>query len=149
MDSDRADPAAGHYNDGNRAFLQALMARGVLTLEEGQKILAAIFTVQEGRSVTSSLRSYFFREIADLFAFSSRKTKSPSRCHASRSRFLHLRRRRSALPLRLRDPEHAASDQQAADLWAREQRQRSPYAARDYADARGVILYPALDGCDV
>jgi hypothetical protein len=36
------------YNDGNRAFLQAFFARGQLTLKEGQKILQAIFSVQEG-----------------------------------------------------------------------------------------------------
>jgi hypothetical protein len=36
------------YNDGNRAFLQAFFARGQLTLEDGKKILAAIFSVQEG-----------------------------------------------------------------------------------------------------
>jgi hypothetical protein len=40
----------GNYNDGNRAFLQALMARGTLTFEEGKKILAAIFTILEGPS---------------------------------------------------------------------------------------------------
>jgi hypothetical protein len=39
----------GDYNDGNRAFLQALMARGTMTFKEGQKVLAAIFTVQEGQ----------------------------------------------------------------------------------------------------
>jgi non-structural maintenance of chromosomes element 1 len=48
MDLDNDDPAAGHYNDGNRAFLQAIMARGTLTLKEGKGILAAIFTAQEG-----------------------------------------------------------------------------------------------------
>ncbi|OLN87883.1 Non-structural maintenance of chromosomes element 1-like protein [Colletotrichum chlorophyti] len=35
-----------HYNDGNRAFLQAFLARGTLTFEEAQHILAAIFTLQ-------------------------------------------------------------------------------------------------------
>jgi hypothetical protein len=55
MDADAADPAAEDYNDGNRAFLQAFMARGTLTLSEGQKILAAIFTVQEGQSLLAIL----------------------------------------------------------------------------------------------
>lgn len=49
---DAADPAMGHYNDGNRAFLQALLARGMVTFEEGQKILAAIFTAQDGMPST-------------------------------------------------------------------------------------------------
>ncbi|OHW90847.1 RING-like domain-containing protein [Colletotrichum incanum] len=35
-----------HYNDGNRAFLQAFLARGTLTFEEAQIILAEIFTVE-------------------------------------------------------------------------------------------------------
>jgi hypothetical protein len=48
MDGDDADPSLAHYNDANRAFLQALLARGMVTFEEGQKILAAIFTAQEG-----------------------------------------------------------------------------------------------------
>ena len=50
MDLDGADPAAGHYNDTNRAFLQSFIARGTLTLEEGKKLLAAIFTAQDGKS---------------------------------------------------------------------------------------------------
>jgi hypothetical protein len=44
---------ADGYNDGNRAFLQAFFARGQMTLKEGQKILAAIFSVQEGRPFSS------------------------------------------------------------------------------------------------
>ncbi|EFQ27694.1 RING-like domain-containing protein [Colletotrichum graminicola] len=35
-----------HYNDGNRAFLQAFLARGTLTFEEAQTILAEIFTIE-------------------------------------------------------------------------------------------------------
>lgn len=38
----------GQYNDGNRAFLQAFISRGTLTLQEAKPILAAIFTAQEG-----------------------------------------------------------------------------------------------------
>ncbi|GJC94053.1 RING-like domain-containing protein [Colletotrichum higginsianum] len=34
------------YNDGNRAFLQAFVARGTLTFKEGQTILAEIFTIE-------------------------------------------------------------------------------------------------------
>ena len=48
MDGDDAEPAAAEYNNTNRAFLQALLARGMVTFEDGQKILAAIFTAQEG-----------------------------------------------------------------------------------------------------
>ncbi|KAH0564928.1 hypothetical protein GP486_001683 [Trichoglossum hirsutum] len=36
------------YNDSNRAFLQAIMARGALTLKDARPILAAIFTAHEG-----------------------------------------------------------------------------------------------------
>jgi hypothetical protein len=46
--SEAGDPALSSYNDGNRAFLQALMARGTMTFKEGQVVLAAIFTLQEG-----------------------------------------------------------------------------------------------------
>ena len=47
------DENESQYNDGNRAFLQALMARGTMTFKEGQEVLAAIFTVQEGQSSIS------------------------------------------------------------------------------------------------
>jgi hypothetical protein len=33
------------YDDSNRAFLQAFLARGSLTLEQAKPILAGIFTV--------------------------------------------------------------------------------------------------------
>ncbi|KAI1094875.1 Nse1 non-SMC component of SMC5-6 complex-domain-containing protein [Rostrohypoxylon terebratum] len=36
-----------HYDDSNRAFLQAFMARGTLTFKQARPILAAIFTAQE------------------------------------------------------------------------------------------------------
>ena len=45
--SDAGDIPA-HYNDGNRAFLQSFLAHGSMRLEDGQKVLAGIFTVQEG-----------------------------------------------------------------------------------------------------
>ena len=37
------------YDDSNRAFLQAFLARSVLTLETAKPLLAAIFSVHEGR----------------------------------------------------------------------------------------------------
>ncbi|TDZ27270.1 Non-structural maintenance of chromosomes element 1-like protein, partial [Colletotrichum trifolii] len=37
---------AAHYNDGNRAFLQAFLARGALTFGDAQHILAEIFTLE-------------------------------------------------------------------------------------------------------
>ncbi|KAJ5241746.1 DNA repair protein Nse1 [Penicillium citrinum] len=43
MDSD--------YNDANRAFLQAFMARSSMTLEEAQPVLAAILSTHEGRTI--------------------------------------------------------------------------------------------------
>ncbi|KAI3318448.1 Nse1 non-SMC component of SMC5-6 complex-domain-containing protein [Xylariaceae sp. AK1471] len=46
MDEDQ-DDLAGQYDDGNRAFLQAFLARGTMTFKESQPILAAIFTAQE------------------------------------------------------------------------------------------------------
>lgn len=41
------DGIRGQYNDTNRAFLQAFMARGTLTFPEAQSILAAIFSINE------------------------------------------------------------------------------------------------------
>lgn len=46
---------AESYNDGNRAFLQAFMARGTITLEDARTILAAIFTIQEGTAISPML----------------------------------------------------------------------------------------------
>jgi non-structural maintenance of chromosomes element 1 len=45
-----------HYNDGNRAFLQSLLARGTMKFEDGQNVLAAIFTVQEGKQISQPLQ---------------------------------------------------------------------------------------------
>lgn len=39
------------YDDSNRAFLQAFLARSVLTLKDAQPILAGIFSISEGRKV--------------------------------------------------------------------------------------------------
>lgn len=36
------------YDDSHRAFLQSILARGSLTLKEGQQLLAAILSVKEG-----------------------------------------------------------------------------------------------------
>ncbi|KAH8162571.1 hypothetical protein CIB48_g5665 [Xylaria polymorpha] len=52
MDEDLdQDELIGQYNDGNRAFLQAFLARGTMTFKESQPILADIFTAQEGQAV--------------------------------------------------------------------------------------------------
>ena len=56
------DPS--NYDDANRAFLQAFLARSSLTFETAKPVLAAIFTVREGREVLPNdvteddLRSY-------------------------------------------------------------------------------------------
>ena len=42
--------SAGQYDDSNRAFLQAFMARGTLTFKEARPLLAAIFSVKDGTS---------------------------------------------------------------------------------------------------
>ncbi|KAK1756004.1 Nse1 non-SMC component of SMC5-6 complex-domain-containing protein [Echria macrotheca] len=47
MDHDGAAPG-DHYDNTNRAFLQALMARGSLTFPEGQKLIAAILAAERG-----------------------------------------------------------------------------------------------------
>lgn len=37
------------YNDANRAFLQAFMARSFMTFDEAQPVLAAIISTRGGR----------------------------------------------------------------------------------------------------
>ncbi|KAL2177633.1 Nse1 non-SMC component of SMC5-6 complex-domain-containing protein [Thermothelomyces heterothallicus CBS 202.75] len=49
MNDDWTPPIPAGYNDANRAFIQALMARGTLTFREGQKVLAAIKSAVERR----------------------------------------------------------------------------------------------------
>jgi hypothetical protein len=51
--SDEED-SLGQYNDSNRAFLQAFLARGTLTLAQAKPILAAIFTVSNPNEPTST-----------------------------------------------------------------------------------------------
>ncbi|GIC86253.1 non-structural maintenance of chromosomes element 1 family protein [Aspergillus udagawae] len=43
---------ANGYNDSNRAFLQAFMARSTMTFEEARPVLAAIFSAHEGQPVS-------------------------------------------------------------------------------------------------
>ena len=43
--------ASQDYNDSNRAFLQAFLARNVLTFESARPVLAAIWSVHEGKEV--------------------------------------------------------------------------------------------------
>ncbi|ORY65033.1 Nse1 non-SMC component of SMC5-6 complex-domain-containing protein [Pseudomassariella vexata] len=67
MEDDRVLP--GDFNDGNRAFLQAFMARGTLTLREAQPIIAGIFTAQgrqfEPDQVTSEHMASFIGAAAE------------------------------------------------------------------------------------
>lgn len=44
--------SVGQYDDSNRAFLQAFMARGTLTFKEARPLLAAIFSVKDGTAPT-------------------------------------------------------------------------------------------------
>ena len=43
--------AIHNYTDANRAFLQAFLSRGVLTLETAKPIIAAVLTYRDGREV--------------------------------------------------------------------------------------------------
>ncbi|KAI9731107.1 MAG: hypothetical protein M1818_007965 [Claussenomyces sp. TS43310] len=47
MNSDADIPAAAHYNDSNRAFVQVFMAQGTMTFEEAKQVLATIFSVED------------------------------------------------------------------------------------------------------
>jgi hypothetical protein len=48
MDPDNEDAVVAQYNDANRAFLQAFMARGSMTIKQAKPVLAAILSVQQG-----------------------------------------------------------------------------------------------------
>lgn len=48
------------YNDSNRAFLQAFMARSTLTFDEAKPVLAAIFTAHGSSNIV------FFHENASV-----------------------------------------------------------------------------------
>ncbi|KAK4214392.1 Nse1 non-SMC component of SMC5-6 complex-domain-containing protein [Rhypophila decipiens] len=48
MEDEWEPPVPVGYNETNRAFLQALMARGSLTFSEGQKLVAEILPAQQG-----------------------------------------------------------------------------------------------------
>ncbi|KAG9241654.1 Nse1 non-SMC component of SMC5-6 complex-domain-containing protein [Calycina marina] len=41
------------YNHGNRAFLQAIMARGAITLKEGKVVLAQILSIEQNRRISA------------------------------------------------------------------------------------------------
>ncbi len=69
------DEITGHYDDGNRAFLQAFMARGTMTFKEARPILAAIFSLQEnqrtepGQVAQEDFESYISAASAAISAF--------------------------------------------------------------------------------
>lgn len=50
MDEDQDGPV-GQYDDGNRAFLQAFLARGTMTFKEARPILVAIFSAQDKETI--------------------------------------------------------------------------------------------------
>lgn len=76
MDSDADDPAATQYNDGNRAFLQAFMARGTMTLKEAKLLLAAIFTAEDGTAAPNGYGGLIISGWADRYW---QKITGPSR----------------------------------------------------------------------
>lgn len=50
-----AEPAGVmEYDDSNRAFVQAFMARGILTLEEARPILAHIWSVHQNQEISAA-----------------------------------------------------------------------------------------------
>ncbi|KAI9721044.1 MAG: hypothetical protein M1812_002525 [Candelaria pacifica] len=64
-----------HYNDTNRAFLQAFLSRSILTLKEAKPILAAISSAHDDRETLpediteSDLNNYISRANQSLSAF--------------------------------------------------------------------------------
>ncbi|KAL2136758.1 hypothetical protein VTI74DRAFT_1799 [Chaetomium olivicolor] len=66
MDGDWQPPLPAGYNDANRAFLQAFMARGTLTFKEGQQILASIKSASEGSDERADPASITMAEFEDF-----------------------------------------------------------------------------------
>jgi hypothetical protein len=54
------------YNDSNRAFLQAFMARSTMTFEEAKPILAAIFSAHGAQSACSFKNFMWWEVFTDL-----------------------------------------------------------------------------------
>ncbi|KAK4099387.1 hypothetical protein N658DRAFT_170273 [Parathielavia hyrcaniae] len=80
-------PVPAGYSDVNRAFLQALMARGTLTFRESQKLLAALQSASEGggvdpASITMDDFQNFIRtarDAVDPLDFDIRNTRDQTR----------------------------------------------------------------------
>lgn len=49
MSSDGEDVPEPDYTNGNRAFVQAFLARGTLTFKDAKPLLARIFTIESGK----------------------------------------------------------------------------------------------------
>ena len=135
------DAEDGDYLDGNRAFLQALMARGTMTFKEGQKVLAAIFTVQEGQA-----HSRGTHDLADPFC---RKRHCSRGSYTGRLQFLHLCSRRQNLPIRLRNPKHPTSTHKRADTCHHKCHERSHHPNSDDSHTRGDVFCEEVNRCNV
>lgn len=84
----------GGYNDSNRAFLQAFMARSTMTFDEAKPVLAAIFSAQ---GISSILLFFLFLHTKP---FAPRKPPSPRRRHnPSRPQLLHRSRQQRHIAL--------------------------------------------------
>jgi len=91
--SDEEEEEEAQYNNTNRAFLQAFLARSTLTFEEAKPILAAIFTAH------GKLDSFPLSQITTN-ARNRRKRDNARRCHRRRFPILPLGREYRHLTLR-------------------------------------------------
>lgn len=108
-----ADDAESQYNNSNRAFLQAFIARSTLTFEEAKPLLAAIFTAH-GESLGPSSNARI--DIKPVLT-TERETRDSRRgCHPSGLQFLHLRCQQCHLPFRPGDPQHLSPNNPISHL---------------------------------
>ncbi|TPX12003.1 uncharacterized protein E0L32_007306 [Thyridium curvatum] len=70
-------PLPASYHDSNRAFLQAFMARGVLTLDEAKPIIAAILSAQQGPDQPEVDPESITQDDFDAFLGPAREAISP------------------------------------------------------------------------
>ena len=127
-----AGDADSQYNNSNRAFIQAFIARSTLTFDEAKPLLAAIFTAHGNSAGTPNAMVG-----PKIVLTAEREKRDPRRgCHPSRLQFLHLRSQQCHLPLRPRDPQHLSSNHTISHLRSRKLNQRSYHSTGDHTYTR-------------
>lgn len=93
---------AEEYDDTNRAFLQAFMVRGTMSMKEGKLVLAAIFTAAQGRG-DAPLNAITFLQIKQVESKNEQVQRSaPKTCPTPNSRPTSMLQKRLSLLLTMK-----------------------------------------------